>query len=103
MGTTSRSRLALITPTRGDRPLFEKQYNNIIKNQTVQPDEIIIVDYPPISKEIDLTARYRKGIIEASKRGCNVALLWEDDDWYHSKDITGLCNYPHRTNNDTGA
>jgi len=83
MGTTSRSRLALITPTRGDRPLFEKQYNNIIKNQTVQPDEVIIIDYPPISKEIDLTARYRKGITEATKRGCNIALLWEDDDWYH--------------------
>ena len=45
-------KLALITPTRGDRPLFEKQYNNIIKNQTVQPDEVIIIDYPPVNKEI---------------------------------------------------
>ena len=76
-------KIGLITPTRNDRPLFKEQYNKIIKSQTLQPDEIIMVDYEPVSKDKDLGARYRIGIKEAEKRGCDVALLWEDDDWYH--------------------
>ncbi len=83
MGSSSKFKIAIVTPTRGDRPLFTEQYHNIIKNQTVQPDEVIIVDYEPISKEKDLSTRYRKGIEEAVKRKCNVVFLWEDDDWYH--------------------
>ena len=56
MGST---KVALITPTRGDRPLFKDQYWKIIENQTRKPDEVIVVDYPPISDKIDLSARYR--------------------------------------------
>ena len=71
-------KIGLLTPTRGDRPLFVDQYNEIIKSQTLQPDEIIMVDYAPISDKKDLGARYRIGIQEATKRGCDVVFLWED-------------------------
>ena len=84
MGST---KVALITPTRGDRPLFKDQYWKIIENQTRKPDEVIVIDYPPISDKKDLSARYRKGIKAAEEKGCNIALLWEDDDWYHPEYI----------------
>lgn len=80
----------LITPTRGDRPVFKEQYWNIIKSQTKQPDEVIVVDYEPKSNEKDLTQRYKHGIEEATKKGHEYALLWEDDDWYHPKYIEWL-------------
>ena len=92
MGTTSKYKVGLLTPTRGDRPLFNDQYNELIKSQTVQPDEIIKVDYEPISHKKDLGARYRIGIQEATKRGCDVILLWEDDDWYHPTYLEFMLN-----------
>jgi len=91
MGQTSHT-IGILTPTRGDRPLFVDQYNEIIKSQTLQPDEIIMVDYPPVSDKKDLGARYRIGIQEASKRGCNVLFLWEDDDWYHPNYLEWMYN-----------
>ena len=92
MGTTSKHTIGLLTPTRGDRPLFVDQYNEIIKSQTLQPNEIIKIDYPPVSGKKDLGARYRIGIQEATKRGCNVILLWEDDDWYHPNYLEWMYN-----------
>ena len=83
---------ALITPTRGDRPMFEKQYWNLIKSQTLQPDDVILVDYRPKSEAKDLTARYKKGLELAYENGHEFALLWEDDDWYHKEYIEWLVN-----------
>jgi len=82
----------LITPTRGDRHIFKDQYWNIIKSQTKQPDEVIVVDYKPKSKDKDLTQRYRYGIEKATENGHEYALLWEDDDWYHPKYIEWITN-----------
>jgi hypothetical protein len=82
----------LITPTRGDRPLFKEQYWNIIKSQTVQPDEVIVMDYKPESDKKDLTQRYRRGIEKATANGHEFALLWEDDDWYHPEYIQWYTN-----------
>ena len=92
MGTTGKCRVGLLTPTRGDRPLFNDQYNELIKSQTVQPDEIIKVDYKPVSDKKDLGARYKIGIQEAEKRKCDVILLWEDDDWYHPTYLEFMLN-----------
>ena len=39
-------KIATITPTRGDRPEFLKMALKLIKLQTQQPDEIIVVDNP---------------------------------------------------------
>ena len=52
MGTTDIT-IGILTPTRNDRPLFLDQYNEIIKSQTLQPHEIIKVDYKPVSNKKD--------------------------------------------------
>ena len=76
-------KIALIIPTRGDRPKFLKQCHKLIAKQTLQPTEVIVVDYAAKSGLKDITARYRKGVEKATKRGCDCAVFWEDDDWYH--------------------
>lgn len=78
-------KIAIIIPTRGDRPEFLRICKNLIHRQTIQPDEIIFVDYPGRTGVKDITARYRKGLQEATARGCTIAFFWEDDDWYHPK------------------
>ena len=76
-------KVALVIPTRGDRPQFLKQCHHLISRQTLQPNEIIFVDYAPKSSFKDITQRYRKGVEKATKRGCECVIFWEDDDWYH--------------------
>jgi hypothetical protein len=79
-------KIAVVVPTRGDRPEFLSHCRRQIHRQTLSPDEIIFVDYEPVKREIaDLTARYRKGITDARQRGCNLICFWEDDDWYDEK------------------
>jgi glycosyltransferase involved in cell wall biosynthesis len=74
---------AVVVPTRGDRPEFLSHCRRQIHKQTLPPDEIIFVDYRPVKKEaVDLTARYRRGIEEARRKGCSLIFFWEDDDWY---------------------
>tara|TARA_Y100001972_G_scaffold123236_1_gene170155 strand:- start:262 stop:951 length:690 start_codon:yes stop_codon:yes gene_type:complete len=85
-------KIGILTPTRGDRPLFVDQYNEIIKSQTLQPDEIIKVDYKPVSQKKDLGARYRIGIQEAQEKKCDILFLWEDDDWYHPNYLQWMYN-----------
>jgi hypothetical protein len=76
-------RFALVIPTRGDRPKFIEQCKYLISKQTLQPTEIIWVDYPAKSSEKDITQRYRKGIEEAMEKRYEFVVFWEDDDWYH--------------------
>lgn len=75
-------KIGIVTPTRGDRPAFLEFCRRQQERQSVQADMISIVDYPPESNEFDLIPRYRRGFEELFRRGCDVALLWEDDDWY---------------------
>ena len=85
-------KIAVIIPTRGDRPKFLKQCHKLIARQTRKPDEIIVVDYAPKGGMKDITQRYKKGIEIATKRGCAAAIFWEDDDWYHPTYIEWLLN-----------
>lgn len=85
-------KIAVIIPTRGDRPEFLRICKILIHRQTVQPDEIIFIDHPGKRGIKDITGRYRKGVQEAAARGCTVALFWEDDDWYHPKYIEWMLN-----------
>ena len=79
-------KIAVVVPTRGDRPDFLSHCKRQIHRQTLPPDEIIFVDYEPVKIGIvDLTARYRKGIAEARQKGCSLIFFWEDDDWYGEK------------------
>lgn len=75
-------KVATITPTRNNRPLFLNHCKFLISQQTRQPDYIITVDYPPISDSYDIANRYKTGFTEAFNRGCSLAICWEDDDWY---------------------
>ncbi len=85
-------KFATITPTRGDRPEFLQQCRKLISKQTLQPTDIIFMDYKPESKKRDLTQRYRRGIEEATRRGCECAVFWEDDDYYHPLYLNWLIN-----------
>jgi len=84
--------IALIIPTRGERPQFLKQCHKLISRQTLKPKEIIVVDYPPKGGMKDITQRYRKGVVTATQRGCDCAIFWEDDDWYHPTYLEWLVN-----------
>lgn len=77
-------RLAVVTPTRGDRPNFFAQYKRLLERQTRQPDILEIVDYPAVPGVIDLTARYRAGFDQAIAKGCDAIVVMEDDDAYRS-------------------
>lgn len=81
---------AIVIPTRGDRLKFIEQCKKLIKRQTLQPKEIIWVDYTSLSPQKDITQRYRKGIEEATKKGYDFVVFWEDDDWYHPNYLSWL-------------
>jgi hypothetical protein len=74
--------LAVIIPTRGDRPLFLRHAKYLLSQQTRQPDEVIIIDSPPESNAPDLSRRYKLGLEKSSSE---FNILWEDDDWYSHK------------------
>lgn len=76
-------KVGLIIPTRGDRTQFLQFAYKQIDKQFRKPDEIILVNDPPLSNKKDITYRYKLGIERAVAKGCDVMLFWEDDDWYH--------------------
>jgi glycosyltransferase involved in cell wall biosynthesis len=79
-------KVAIVVPTRGDRPEFLSHCKRMIHRQTYCPDEVIFVDHEPVRRDVvDLTGRYRKGISIARQRGCDFIVFWEDDDWYDEK------------------
>lgn len=79
-------KIGVLIITRGDRPKFLEQAKNMLKQQTLQPNEICIVDDEPLSNDIDITYRYRIGF-ERLKDKVDVIILWEDDDYYNPKYI----------------
>ena len=85
-------KIAVIIPTRGDRPQFLKQCHHLISKQTLKPHKVFVMDYKPESSQKDLTQRYKRGINKAVKAGCTVAVFWEDDDWYHPTYLEWLTN-----------
>ena len=85
-------KIGLIVPTRGDRPQFLKHAHFLISEQTLQPDEVVVVDYPPKSNTIDLVDRYKAGYAECINRGCDLIFCWEDDDWYHRQYLEFMFN-----------
>lgn len=72
--------IGLVIPTR-DRPEFLKHSLWLLKQQTLQPDLIEIVDDKPI-KFPDVTWRYKLGCKRLVEKGAKVIIFWEDDDWY---------------------
>lgn len=81
---------AIVIPTRNDRPKFIEQCKKFLKRQTLQPKEVIWVNYQPESANKDITQRYRRGVEEATKKGYEFVVFWEDDDWYHPQYLEWL-------------
>ena len=80
-------KIGIIIPTRGDRPNFLKFAIRQIERQTKSPHQIITVDNKPFNDQPDLCKRYKIGCRRALKSGCDLAIFWEDDDWYHKSYI----------------
>lgn len=79
-------KIAVVVPTRGDRPEFLNHCKRQIHRQTYCPDEVIFVDYQPVRSDVaDLTARYRRGVEQALNKKCDFIAFLEDDDWYDSR------------------
>jgi len=76
-------RIVVITPTRGDRPQFMEHCRWLVRQQTLQPDEHIVIDYPPVSDEPDYYDRALTGLTQAMRGdGKTLAMFFEDDDYY---------------------
>lgn len=76
-------KIGVCVPTRGDRPDFLEFCRRRILQQTRLPDEIVIVDFAPVPGVGDLTLRYKTGCAELIRRGVDLIVFMEDDDWYH--------------------
>lgn len=89
-------RIAVITPTRGDRDIFLEKCKNYVASQTVQPDEFIVIDYEPspvnMSPKLDQIKRVIEGVKIAKNAGCRKIIIMEDDDYYGSNYIENVLN-----------
>jgi hypothetical protein len=80
-------KIGVLIPTRGDRGDLLAHAKWLLGRQTIQPHELMIVDYPPISDDYDITPRYRYGCEKLFENNCDIVLFWEDDDWYSKEYI----------------
>lgn len=80
-------KIAVITPTRGDRPNLLQQCKKYVAEQTLQPFKHYIIDYTPKSEACDLIPRIKEGLKQAKADGCDYIFIFEDDDFYHPEYI----------------
>jgi len=96
MKQESKDKIAVITPTRGDRKEFLKRCKIYVRSQTTEPNEFIIVDYEPIpidlSTKIDQIKRIIKGVEIAKSSGCDKIIIMEDDGYYADNYIENVLN-----------
>lgn len=90
------TKVGVIIPSRGDRPEFLKNCLRQLDSQTLQPVEVCLVAHPPTSSEKDLTARYKLGYDTLRKKGLEVILLIEDDDYYAPEYIQSMVDEWHK-------
>ena len=75
-------RLAVIIPDRGDRPSLLHNCMRMLEKQTVQPAEILLVDFKPTDEKKDITKRYRIGYEKLRGKGYDLIAFIENDDYY---------------------
>lgn len=75
-------RIGVICPTRGDRPKFLEQFKKYLDRQTLKPEIVEIVDFPPTDEDVDVTKRYRYGYDKLRGKGLDVIAFMEDDELY---------------------
>lgn len=85
-------KIGIIIPDRNDRPLFLENCLRLIKNQTLQPTIIEIVNYEPESEKVDITQRYRRGYDKLRNKGLDIIAFMENDEWYSSKYLEIMSN-----------
>lgn len=85
-------KIGVLIPTRGDRPEFIAQCKRMIHNQTLQPDHVFFINFPPKGTDKDITYRYRVGYQKAKEMNIDFLVFWEDDDWYHPTYIEHMFN-----------
>lgn len=85
-------KIAVVTPTLGDRQQFMVVLEKMIQSQTIQPDIHIIVDDEHYVQYPDVTWRYKQAFTRAFEAGADIVLPMEDDDWYASDYIEQMCN-----------
>src|SRR3990167_4491950 len=77
------TKVAVVIPSRSDRPKFMAQCLSMVEAQTRKPDHVIIIDYPPKDAIPDLVPRYREGFDKAfNLYKCDLAICFENDDVY---------------------
>src|SRR6267154_2169379 len=75
-------KLAVIIPTRSERPRFFENCMRMMSKQTFQAEHYQIMDYAPESNKVDITQRYRRGYEALQGKGFDLIAFIEDDDWY---------------------
>lgn len=75
-------KIAVLIPTRGDRPTFLEQAKRMLAYQTLRPDKVYIVDYPPTPGVYDTERRTRMGLEAAVRDGIDRLYTWDDDEYY---------------------
>jgi glycosyltransferase involved in cell wall biosynthesis len=75
-------KVAVLIPTRNDRPGFLDNCLRMIEAQTLQPFHIEVMDYAPESEKCDITQRYRRGYEKLKGFDYDVIAFMEDDDFY---------------------
>lgn len=75
-------RTGVIVPHRNDRPQFLKHLFIMLDHQTIKPDVVRFMGYPPKSDKVDITERYRKGYEKIKADNVDVIFFMENDDWY---------------------
>ncbi len=83
-------KIGILIPTRGDRPKFLKHALYLVGRQTMKPDFIEVINDKPITKDKDITWRYRLGCERLFEKGSDVIIFWEDDDYYSSTYIQSM-------------
>lgn len=72
---------AVIIPTR-DRPMFFEHCKEQVASQTLKPEKVYAITYPPQSDDVDLCQRVKTGVEAAKADGIDLVFIIEDDDSY---------------------
>jgi hypothetical protein len=85
-------KIGIIIPDRGDRPAMLENCLRMMKNQTLQPYIVCLMEYPPESDQCDITQRYRRGYNHLCGKGLDLIALIENDDWYATDYLEQMVN-----------
>ena len=82
-------KIGVVVPDKGGRNIFLSQVFAMLQRQTRKIDCIAWI-YEDSEFEYDVTWRYRKGIEELTREGCDLILFIENDDIYHNNYVSTM-------------